>query len=56
MTLIDSLLALERAATDVESFIPADADDAALVELLDAWGPPHQPHPRAATAGLGCMD
>ena len=40
MALVDALLALERAAADVESYLPLDADDALLVELLEPWGPP----------------
>ena len=42
MALIDALLALERAAADVESYLPMDADPAELAELLDAWGPPRR--------------
>ncbi|MCP9882001.1 hypothetical protein KBY65_05855 [Cyanobium sp. Alchichica 3B3-8F6] len=54
--LIRALLALERAAADVESFIPADADDAALVELLDAWGPPRRRPNTSRTRELQLLD
>jgi hypothetical protein len=42
MELIEALLALEKQAAIVESFIPADADPALLVELLEPWAPPRR--------------
>jgi len=40
VNLVQALLELEHAAATVESFLPADADDAELAELLAPWGPP----------------
>jgi len=51
LELVDALLALERAAADVESYLPLDADDAELAELLAPWGPPPRRGKGATTRG-----